>query len=191
MRLSLVKSFYVLALSSLVTVNYLLFSDPLRIQYRRFHHNRCLTGQNIAAIAVNHTTLLTLERQLRSTRNIFFLETSCRPKDNSVDLSARQACSIEAAARAHPNYKIFVLHAAPRIFGKPNQFVSALLTSYDNVNLRNIDVWSYSRGTPLEEFFDTMQFTNSKYFNVHLSDVLRFLTLWKFGGKLVDFPLSD
>lgn len=102
-------------------------------------------------------------------RSIFFHETSCpqmsslRSEDlmttpeslhlNLVKLNARQACAVESAARNNPLLKVFVLFASPR-YKSPNTTIDPIIEailSYDNVFLRNLNLWSYAAGTPVYE----------------------------------------
>lgn len=63
------------------------------------------------------------------------------------------------------------------------------LKSYQNIYLRNLDINSYSTDTPVEELIRSGRFYHTKYFNYHLSDILRFLTLWKYGGVYLDLDV--
>lgn len=47
----------------------------------------------------------------------------------------------------------------------------------------------YTMNTPLENLIASGRFYESEYFNYHLSDVLRFLTLWKYGGIYLDLDV--
>lgn len=110
-------------------------------------------------------------------RSIFFHETSChRPKRkrqrpdsqyNMLQLTARQACAIESAALHNPNFQVFVLFAGPtyRHYGNSSSssasgssgnqrhqpIIDAIL-SYKNVHLRQLNLWRYAAGTPIEEW---------------------------------------
>lgn len=52
-----------------------------------------------------------------------------------------------------------------------------------------INISSYSEHTPLQSFIKTGKLDKSKYFNSHLSDVLRYLSLWKYGGTYLDLDV--
>lgn len=47
-------------------------------------------------------------------------------------------------------------------------------------------MWKYAAGTPLENWLRSDAMFYSNYLYEHMSDVLRFLTLYKFGGIYVD-----
>lgn len=97
----------------------------------------------------------------------------------------RQACAIESAARLNPERSVFVLFASP--VGVRSCSVSHLpknievLKTYPNVHLRNNDLWKYEQDTPLETWLSDGTLFESAYLHEHMSDVLRFLTLYKFG----------
>lgn len=87
-------------------------------------------------------------------RTIFFHETSCYPPEmsNRINLTARQACSIESAALHNPNFRVFVLFASYSLLPKNNPIVKAIL-SYKNVYLRQVNIWDYVKDTPIEKWF--------------------------------------
>lgn len=107
-------------------------------------------------------------------------------------LVSRQACAIESAAKLHPNRDIFVLFASP--VGFRDSFSSfptniEILKSYSNVHFRNNDLWKYSNGTPLDKWLTTDTLFESKFLFPHMSDVLRYLTMYKFGGTYLDLDV--
>uniref|UniRef100_A0A9I3BD26 Alpha 1,4-glycosyltransferase domain-containing protein n=1 Tax=Anopheles coluzzii TaxID=1518534 RepID=A0A9I3BD26_ANOCL len=122
-------------------------------------------------------------------RNIFFHETSCW-KDGIVRLNARQACAIESAARANPEWNVYVLFAAP--VGFRNHTILPVLDAlleYPNVHLRYVNLTTYANDTPLKEWMAGGEVLRSKYLNSHLSDVMRYLTLYKYGGTYLDLDV--
>lgn len=122
-------------------------------------------------------------------RNIFFHETSCSA-DGVIKLNARQACAIESAARMNPNWNTFVLFAAPVGFRNKTALplIDALLT-YPNVHLRFVNLTTYAEDTPLERWMQTGEIFRSRYMNSHLSDIMRYLTLYKYGGTYLDLDV--
>lgn len=62
----------------------------------------------------------------------------------------------------------------------------AALLKYPNVQLRNNDMWKYATGSPLEKWLNSDAIFHSNYLYEHMADVLRFLTLYKFGGIYSD-----
>ncbi|XP_053695406.1 lactosylceramide 4-alpha-galactosyltransferase [Sabethes cyaneus] len=122
-------------------------------------------------------------------KNIFFHETSCSG-DGVVHLNARQACAVESAARKNPDWNAFVLFAAPVGFRNKSQLplMDALL-SYKNVHLRFVNLTTYAQDTPLEDWMKSGEIFRSKYMNSHLSDIMRYLTLYKYGGTYLDLDV--
>lgn len=113
--------------------------------------------------------------------SIFFHETSCRGS-----LTPRQACIIESAARTNPQKEIYLLFSAPvnelmLTSGNLNQ-----LQLFPNVKLARVHLTKYAESTPLEEMVKNKPFETSKWWIEHTSDILRSLTLFKWGGIYLD-----
>lgn len=133
-------------------------------------------------------------------KTIFFHETSCHQTENNrykvLELTARQACAIESAALHNPNFQVFVLFAGPTYQiptarhndSHPQTLVEAIL-SYSNVHLRRLNLWSYAAGTPIEEWLKDGRLFRSKYLFSHISDFLRYLTLYRYGGLYLDMDV--
>lgn len=104
---------------------------------------------------------------------------------------SRQACAIESAALLNPNLDVFVLFASPvgllNDTDKTSPIIIAL-QSYPNIFFRNINLWTYSVDTPLEDWFLSDALFQSQYLNSHVSDYLRYLSLYKFGGTYLGNP---
>lgn len=160
--------------------------------------------------------ILFSERQPRLGKSIFFHETSCLA-DNLVRLNARwvsecvrdncqmyflfnwfqfflcrQACAIESAAKWNPNFDVFLLFASPVGFMRSsaqNASVIHALMSYPNVAMRNVHLWSYTMGTPVNDWLMRGALFGSKYLTSHTSDLLRYLSLYKFGGIYMDLDV--
>lgn len=105
---------------------------------------------------------------------------------NMAKLNARQACAIESSALHNPNTEIFVLFASPRYkYANKNNssssssssngggsditgndaILEAILT-YENVHLRNLNLWTYAANTPIYDWFKDGTLFKSRY--VHL-----------------------
>lgn len=67
--------------------------------------------------------------------------------------------------------------------------IIAALQSYSNIHLRNINLRTYAADTPFEDFLRTEKLFLSEYLNSHVSDFLRYLTLYKFGGYYFDLDV--
>ncbi|KAL9915949.1 lactosylceramide 4-alpha-galactosyltransferase-like [Glossina fuscipes fuscipes] len=150
--------------------------------------------------------ILQAERQPSRRDSIFFHETSGEWKKlafpsiyQSVDerinyahLTFRQACAIESAALHNRKSDVFVLFAASRYMDAAirNESRFKVLLHYKNVHFRNVHLWSYTLNTPgyawlkKDEVF--MSSYVHRYFVSHISDFLRFMTLWRFGGTYLD-----
>uniref|UniRef100_A0A287D757 Lactosylceramide 4-alpha-galactosyltransferase n=2 Tax=Ictidomys tridecemlineatus TaxID=43179 RepID=A0A287D757_ICTTR len=115
--------------------------------------------------------------------NIFFLETSDRTNPNFLFM-----CSVESAARTHPESQVVVLmkglpggHAPlPRHLGL------SLLGCFPNVQLRPLDLEELFRDTPLAAWYRAVQRRWEPYLLPVLSDASRIALLWKFGGIYLD-----
>lgn len=138
-----------------------------------------------------------------SGRSIIFHETSCPNEKlrsrmqylgsapiNMMDLTAREACAIESAALHNPGFSVFVLFASPayRDYNNTPPVIEAIL-SYPNVHLRNLNIWSYAAGTPMYQWLKDGKLFRSSYVLSHLSDFLRYLTLWRWGGTYLDMDV--
>lgn len=111
---------------------------------------------------------------------------------NSHCFEIRQACAIESAALLNPNWDIFILFASPA--GISNETIVQpplinALQSYTNIYFRNINLWSYSENTPLEDWFLSDELFQSQYLNSHVSDFLRYISLYKYGGTYLDLDV--
>ncbi|CAB3251882.1 unnamed protein product [Arctia plantaginis] len=114
-------------------------------------------------------------------QSIFFHETSCRGS-----LTARQACAIESAARANPQRDIYVLFSAPVNELMLTSGNLEKLKSLPNIKPARVHLAKYAKKTPLEEMVQSKPFETSKWWIEHTSDILRSLTLFKFGGIYLD-----
>lgn len=122
-------------------------------------------------------------------RSIFFHETSCSA-DGQIRLNARQACAIESAARQNPTWDVFVLFASPVGYSNQTQItIIDTLLSYPNIYFRNVDLWNYAKDTPVEAWLQDGEIFQSKFMNSHVSDFLRYLSLFKFGGTYLDLDV--
>merc|ERR1712071_511545 len=60
------------------------------------------------------------------------------------------------------------------------------LRSYTNVRITAINLDNYFLDTALEQWYFCSRWRNGQFAVSHLSDALRFLTLWKYGGYYFD-----
>lgn len=95
--------------------------------------------------------------------------------------------SYQFPAKINPGHEIFVLFTSPVGFKDqpPSPILGALLY-YPNINFNYLNLEEYAQGTPLEDWIKTGELYASKYVTSHTSDILRYLSLWKFGGTYLD-----
>jgi DNA mismatch repair ATPase MutL len=116
-----------------------------------------------------------------TSKNIFFTETlggtGEKFKNQPGNLDVRSACSIESAALKNPKSTIFVVFiGTTHLADSP---VINLLKSLKNVVFVRLDLLSFSKNTPLEEWLKSGKLFNSKFLASNISNVVRFLLLWK------------
>ncbi|KAL8220776.1 UNVERIFIED_CONTAM: Lactosylceramide 4-alpha-galactosyltransferase, partial [Gekko kuhli] len=112
--------------------------------------------------------------------NVYFVETSEQMKLNFLLM-----CSVESAARVHPESKIIVLM---------NGFVKhsftlreySLLRCFTNIEFKPLDMKDLFVDTPLAEWYAVAQHRWEPYFVPILSDACRLAIMWKFGGIYLD-----
>ncbi|VVC86591.1 unnamed protein product [Leptidea sinapis] len=113
-------------------------------------------------------------------KSIFFHDTDC--KDG---LNSRQMCAVESAARLHPKRNIYVFFSGP-VTVKQFKHIS-FLHKFTNIHFGRILILSYSEGTPLESLVKKGLLNNTFWGIENTSNVLRFLTLYKWSGVYLDF----
>ena len=126
-------------------------------------------------------------------KHIIFIETGCllkkplNSKYKGLVLHKRQVCAIESAANMNPDYKVYLLYSCP-IHGRledSSKYVQTIFT-YPNVHLWKLETKRHFSNTPLENWNFKAAIMTSLWPKEHASDVLRFLTLWKYGGTYLD-----
>ncbi|XP_071050730.1 lactosylceramide 4-alpha-galactosyltransferase-like [Onthophagus taurus] len=121
--------------------------------------------------------------------SIFFLETTFRHFEKGrFELKQREACSIESAALHHPERTIFVIYAAPGIVPNlaPNDKFLNILYTYPNIKVVQAHIGRYLKNTPVDSLYWNRRIDLSPYKVNHYSDLLRTITLWKYGGIYMD-----
>ena len=113
-----------------------------------------------------------------SDQDVFFLETS-----GHEYLNPRQICSIEAASHIYQDLHVHLFMISPVL--KLTPAVAVLLT-LNNVKIYHLDLGQYFYRTPLEEWYNAETWKSSHWPVSHMSDALRFITLFKFGGIYMD-----
>jgi mannosyltransferase OCH1-like enzyme len=64
--------------------------------------------------------------------------------------------------------------------------LQALLTSYKNVRFKYIYVPEFTANSPIQDFIISEKFNRTQFYNDHLSDALRLVALWRYGGVYLD-----
>lgn len=88
----------------------------------------------------------------------------------------------------NPNRDVYVLFVSPAGFvaNEPKTSVLDTLKLYPNVYLRNLNLVNVSKSTPAEEWIKEDRIFTSIDFVSHLSDFLRVLLVYKYGGIYLD-----
>lgn len=60
------------------------------------------------------------------------------------------------------------------------------LMNYPNIHFRNVQLKQLSYGTPLEDWIENSDIFKSDVIDVHISDIMRILLLYKYGGTYSD-----
>lgn len=55
--------------------------------------------------------------------------------------------------------------------------------------MRNVHLWTYAAGTPMEMWLQKGDLFRSQFMNSHASDFLRYLSMYKFGGIYLDLDV--
>ena len=126
-------------------------------------------------------------------KHIIFLETQCvlndyvRDKQSGLAITQRQACAVASAAKTNPDSKIYLLYTCSIIgnLGDSPEYVKEML-SYPNIRIWKLVISDYIKGTPLETWDFLRKVRASKWPVIHASDILRIITLWKYGGTYLD-----
>ncbi|XP_063240386.1 lactosylceramide 4-alpha-galactosyltransferase-like isoform X2 [Bacillus rossius redtenbacheri] len=145
-----------------------------------------------------------LRTPVRGEDNVFFIESSCAisgPEKSTVTMKPRQACAVESAASLNPKKSVYYIDTCLDVgeFGAAafSEEVVRQVFHYANVFVFPVSMSSYLRRTPLEGWLELGELNGSVYPVAHASDVLRLVTLWKYGGLYLDIdmvlvrPLDD
>lgn len=93
-------------------------------------------------------------------------------------------------AIAFPNSKIYVMFVSKTRFVRlKHSLLIDMLTKYQNVHFKYLRIEHFAKNTPLESWFRAEELAKSKYEIAHTADILRLLTLWKYGGTYLDLDV--
>lgn len=187
--LNLKKKYFLIRVNKLVVLFLLLMCSFIMFYIKILDLNSMITLEveekfNASCYEIHDGDGLELLENLEfqpSLNSIFFIETSCQGR-----LTSRQACSIEAAARAHPRRTIYVLFSAPISKTTLKSKASARLLLFYNIKFVRILFRNYAKNTPLDTMIKSTPFSKSKWWIEHTSDIIRCLTLYKYGGIYLD-----
>lgn len=124
------------------------------------------------------------ERYNPPDNSIYFHETSCTGLLNS-----RQACAVESAAKVHPDRQVNLLFTGPVTEDNLNTPAFNALKKYKNIKVMRLHLVDYAKWTPLEELIKGGALNRTRWRISHTSDVLRFLSLYKWGGVYLDLDV--
>ena len=137
------------------------------ILHKFLHSHRGFQLQNI------------LEWNITSSKNIFFIKVSFDDAENSMALlKSREACSIESAALANPNARVYMIFADKTAIEQAH--VTKALRQYQNIFMLRVNVEEFSAGTFTESWIQSKKIYNTKFIGNNVSNFLRFLLLWRF-----------
>ncbi|XP_066489525.1 lactosylceramide 4-alpha-galactosyltransferase [Tiliqua scincoides] len=116
-------------------------------------------------------------------KDIYFVETSERTNPSFLFM-----CSVESAARAHPESRIFIFMKglANHSVTLPKHLGISLLSCFPNIELKPLDLNDLFSDTPLAGWYLLAQHRWEPYFLPILSDACRLAIMWKFGGIYLD-----
>lgn len=191
------KKHVVAATVLLVVLIYFIVSDltPNRHAYTSQIYYKIYPRESIACYRIKNESIPDIsETKPKKGKSIFFHETTCESYwSGKIVINARQACAVESAAKLNPDYDVYLLYSSPGKFKfeetESDRYLLALLNNYKNIKIKHIDFETYARGTPVQDLYDKRILEKSSYANIHASDVVRLLTLWKYGGIYLDLDV--
>lgn len=144
-------------------------------------------AKNIHEDPQNHRRLFNLREKesllMTNKLKIFFVQTS-----ENEDILSRHACSIESAARLHPNGSIFILMRSQYVHLQLGSYKH--LCIYSNVHFLHFNEADIYSGTALIRLTQIQRKEFLQYFTIsHMSDFLRTALLYKYGGIYFDLDV--
>ncbi|KAJ8728415.1 hypothetical protein PYW08_016800 [Mythimna loreyi] len=132
---------------------------------------------------VSNDALKSIEDFSPKTKSIYFHETSCR---GGID--SRQACAVESAALSHPDWDVYLLFTSPVTETMLKRSCIAKLLEYPNVKVARIHAYSYTRKSAVSRVVSERLWKSSTPVQ-HSSDIMRMLTLNRWGGVTLDLDM--
>lgn len=134
-----------------------------------------------------------MDMDVRKGKSIFLHETSCRSAENGkITILPRQACAVESAARLNPNLDVYLSFSSSgdlKSEGSQSDRMLLKLLEYPNLKIVHLDYANYTKNTPLQNIYSKGYLAKSSYAQSHASDILRYLTLYKYGGIYLDMDV--
>lgn len=98
--------------------------------------------------------------------------------------------SVETAARMNPDLNIFFLFATTEqeVYLNSSKYLK-ILESYSNIHIRFFNIFDYASDTMLADFMRNGKWKESSFLLEHMSDILRQLTIYKYGGLYMDLDV--
>lgn len=118
----------------------------------------------------------------RDQEKAFFHETS-----GVRALDFRQACSVESLAIMNPHLTVILLMSGKDIDW--NSTTMKTLGNYENIKIYNINLGDYFIHSPFRQWYFCSTWNYGSFAVSHLSDALRFLTLYNYGGYYFDLDI--
>ncbi|CAB3253067.1 unnamed protein product [Arctia plantaginis] len=128
----------------------------------------CLNEKDNDALPVLDTNFML------PSNSIFFIEATC------TYLSWREACSVESAARVNPDTPINLFFTKSISQYRLRNSILSTLLSLPNVKVARIHLEEYAKTTPLHG--SLKESLHNKELNMEISDILKYLTVFKYGG---------
>ncbi len=109
--------------------------------------------------------------------------------NGAVDLTAREACTVEAAARQHKGKHVFIVFITADVTNIIESASLSYLLSYTNVYFRYIKVSRYMTKASVKDWFVDSDFHKSTHRDAFLGHALTYVFLYKFGGTALNFDV--
>ena len=115
----------------------------------------------------------------------FLIETS-----GSGVLTDRQACAAESLASINPEMAVYILFIDVNPSNhSTSTIMSTLKRHYKNIQVIPLQMNDYLAGTPLERWYHCTDWRQSPHRTAHLSNGLRLLMMYKYGGYYFDLDM--
>ncbi|XP_045604060.1 lactosylceramide 4-alpha-galactosyltransferase isoform X2 [Procambarus clarkii] len=99
-------------------------------------------------------------------------------------LTYRMWCTVEAAALRHPDLPVTLFMTSPVIRQSP--LLLDLTTRFSNLRIFHLNLTQAFHGSRLEGWYTRRKWEDSQWPLSHLTDGIRWLLLWKYGGVYLD-----